>query len=80
MNFKVRMRNPLFWITIIPSIVALVYNILSSFKITTPISQDVFVQFSTTIISALTTLGVLIDPTTKGVSDSVQAMTYTKPK
>jgi phi LC3 family holin len=29
---------------------------------------------------ALAILGVFIDPTTKGVSDSKQAMTYTAPK
>ena len=33
-----------------------------------------------TVIAALTTIGVLVDPTTSGMSDSERALRYTCPK
>ena len=35
---------------------------------------------SETVLSILGLLGIIIDPTTRGVSDSTQAMDYNKPK
>ncbi|MGE7693143.1 phage holin [Lysinibacillus sp. NPDC094177] len=35
---------------------------------------------SETVLSILALLGIIIDPTTNGVSDSQQAMDYNKPK
>lgn len=79
-NWKVRLRNPVFWLTGVPAIVTTVYTILGLFGIVPTISEDVLINSITAVISALTTLGVLIDPTTKGTSDSKQAMTYIEPK
>lgn len=79
-NFKVRVRNTLFWMTILPALVAFIYSLLGAFGVVPAISESEVVNIITSIITALATLGVLIDPTTKGVSDSVQAMSYEKPK
>ena len=79
-NWKVRLKNPVFWLTAIPSLVALVYTVLGLLDIAPPVSESEVVQMSSAFIALLTTLGVLVDPTTKGVSDSEQAMTYDKPK
>jgi len=79
-NWKVRIKNPIFWVTVIPSIVSLVYLVLAAFGVTPSITENVFTDALLTLIGALTTVGVLVDPTTKGVSDSTQAMTYNKPK
>lgn len=79
-NWKVRLRNPVFWLTVIPSAVALVYSILSIFGVVPGISESVVIDALTTIVSGLATLGVLVDPTTAGISDSEQALTYTAPK
>lgn len=79
LNLKVRMKNPVFWLTIIPAVIAFVYSIIGIFGIVPSISEDVVVNALTAIVTALTTLGVLVDPTTSGVSDSERAMTYDEP-
>ena len=78
-NWKVRLKNPVFWLTIIPAVIALVYTVLGLFGVVPTISEDVLVNAVTAIISALTTVGVLVDPTTKGVGDSDRALTYEEP-
>lgn len=78
-NWKVRLKNPVFWLTVIPAVIALVYTVLGLFGVVPSISEDVLVNAVTAIISALTTVGVLIDPTTKGVGDSDRALAYEEP-
>lgn len=79
LNLKVRVKNPVFWLTIIPAVIAFIYSIIGIFGIVPSISEDVVVNALTAIVTALTTLGVLVDPTTSGVSDSERAMTYDEP-
>lgn len=76
-NWKVRLKNPVFWITLIPAVIALVYTILGLFGVVPTISEDTLVNAFSTVITVLTTVGVLVDPTTKGTSDSERAMEYT---
>ena len=78
-NLKVRFKNPVFWLTVIPALVTFVYTVLGALDVVPAISQDVIVNIVTALISALTTIGVLIDPTTKGVGDSERALNYTEP-
>lgn len=78
-NWQVRIKNPVFWLTIIPATAAFVYALLGAFGIVLPISEDVLVNALVAIVTALSTLGVLVDPTTKGASDSERAMSYTEP-
>ena len=78
-NWKVRIKNPVFWLTVIPAIVTFVYTVLGAFEVVPALSEDVVVNIITALISALTTVGVLIDPTTKGVGDSERAMGYDAP-
>lgn len=79
MNLKVRMKNPIFWLTIIPAICTFVYTILGVIGVVPTISEEVLVNGLTAIITALTTLGVLVDPTTKGIGDSERALEYEAP-
>lgn len=86
-NWKVRAKNPVFWVNIALSIVTpiLAYLGISWESITTWYAlYDIFVQaVSNPVIIVAVIVSVynaLIDPTTKGLSDSEQAMTYTTPK
>lgn len=81
-NWKVRFRNKTFWITLIPAVIILLQTILALFGVVwdgTSLSASL-----TTIINMvfviLAILGVVVDPTTEGIDDSAQAMTYTEPK
>ena len=79
LNWTVRFKNPVFWMTIIPAFCTFIYAVLSCFDIVPGISEDVLTNALLAIVSALTNLGVLVDPTTAGMSDSKRAMDYTEP-
>lgn len=79
-NWKVRIKNPVFWLTMIPAVATSVYTILSCFGVTPSISQDTLVNGLIAIVTALSTLGVLVDPTTKGVNDGSLGITYETPQ
>lgn len=79
-NWKVRIRNPIFWMTVIPAVVACVYTILGAFGIVPALTENMVLNIMTAVITALTTLGVLVDPTTAGINDSHLAMTYKAPR
>lgn len=78
-NLLVRFKNPAFWLGFIPAVTTFVYTILSLFEIVPPISQEQIINVSSVIISFLSTVGVLVDPTVEGLSDSERALKYTKP-
>lgn len=78
-NLKVRFKNPVFWLTVIPAVITFVYTVLGAVGVVPSLSEDVVVNIVTALISALTTVGVLVDPTTKGVGDSERAMGYDAP-
>lgn len=78
-NWKVRLKNHMFWLTVIPAVITFIYTVLGAFDVVPALSQDVVVNIVTAIITALTTIGVLIDPTTKGVGDSERALGYDRP-
>lgn len=79
-NWKVRIKNPVFWLTIIPSVTGLIYTVLGAFGVVPSLSEDTVLNIVSMLITALTTLGVLVDPTTSGVGDSRLAKTYTAPR
>ena len=79
-NWKVRMRNPVFWMTVIPAAVSFVYCMLGAFDIVPALGENALLNIVSSVITALTTLGVLVDPTTAGVGDSALAMTYNAPR
>ena len=76
LNLKVRLKNRAFWLTVIPALITLVYTVLGAFGVVPAISKDALMNVVAVIISALTTLGVLVDPTTNGIGDSARALTY----
>ncbi len=79
-NWNVRMRNPVFWMTIIPAAVSFCYCVLGAFGIMPALTENMVLNIVSAVITALTTLGVLVDPTTSGLGDSRLAMTYSAPR
>lgn len=77
-NLKVRMKNKVFLLVASALIIALVYQILAMFGITPPVSQNAVIEVITMILNILAFIGVLVDPTTEGMSDSERALTYLK--
>lgn len=73
-NWKLRLQNKTFWLTLIPLLVLLLQQI--GLNIVPENWEDIF----NTIMAILTLIGAVNDPTTKGLTDSENAMTYDEPK
>lgn len=81
-NWKVRLKNKNFWITIIPAALLLIQAVTSVFGFTLDLG-DIGGKLIAVVEAAfvvLAILGIVTDPTTSGISDSPQALTYEKPK
>ena len=78
-NWKLRFQNKVTLSAILLGVVALVYQILGILGIAPEITQNEIGQVITMVIDLLVMLGVVVDPTTKGVSDSSRALSYTTP-
>lgn len=75
-NWKARFKNASFCITFGILIVSFVYQVLGLFGIVPTVSQESIVNVITVAINLLATIGVVVDPTTPGTSDSERALTY----
>ena len=79
-NWKLRLQNKTTLLALIGAVVALVYQVLGIFEIVPAVSQDSVISAVAVIINILVALGVVVDPTTSGVSDSERALCYECPK
>lgn len=81
-NWKVRIKNKLFWISIIPAILVLIQAICAVFGISVDFAdlQGKLLEVVKAVFVVLAILGIVTDHTTEGLSDSAMAMTYDEPK
>lgn len=81
-NWLVRIKNKQFWLTLIPAVLLLIQVVAAVFGFTIDLGDlgNKLLAVVNALFAVLTILGIVTDPTTKGVSDSAQAMTYEKPK
>lgn len=79
-NWKLRLQNKTTLVTLIALCVTFVYQILGLFGVVPKVAQDEIVNTIGLLINILVVLGVVVDPTTAGVSDSTNALTYDAPK
>lgn len=83
MNWKVRIKNPYFWIGMLGVVLAAM-GIDAEMLTSWGAVKDALVGLISNpymigcVVAAV--LGVCLDPTTASIGDSAQAMTYTKPK
>jgi len=75
-NWKVRLRNKTWLASVLALIVSFAYDLLTMLDVVPPLSQDWLMSLMQTILTLLTALGVVIDPTTDGAEDSDRAMNY----
>ena len=81
-NWTVRIKNKTFWLGLIPAALLLVQVVAAVFGYTLDLGElgDKLLAVVNALFGVLTILGIVTDPTTKGVGDSSQALTYDKPK
>lgn len=82
-NIPVRMKNIWFWVGllgVILSAMGVSPEMFTSWESVFQALRDLVSNPYMLGCVAMAVLGVLTDPTTKGICDSEQAMTYDKPK
>ena len=75
-NWKVRLRNKTWLASALALIVSFLYDLMAMADFVPPLSEDWLMSLMQTMLTLLTALGVVIDPTTDGAADSDRAMTY----
>ncbi|MBC1459662.1 phage holin [Listeria welshimeri] len=71
-NWRVRIKSKVFWVSVIPLVLVLVQQVLGWFSVTIPadtINREALDMINSVFL-LLGVLGVVNDPTTKGVNDS----------
>ena len=79
-NWKVRLQHKQFWVSLISLLIVLANQIAGIFGFDITVYNDQVTAISETLLSILGLLGIIIDPTTTGVSDSAQVLNYDEPK
>ena len=81
-NIPVRFRNPWFWVSVASVAIAAIGVDPQSFTSWSAVWEGIKSVLNNPVqlvTLALAVLGVFIDPTTSGLTDSDRAMTYDKP-
>lgn len=81
-NWKVRLKNKAFWIAFIAIVLVLVEKVAALFGYSLDLGNigNQIKEIVSVVFAALGLLGIVNDPTTKGLGDSQQALTYIEPK
>lgn len=81
-NWEVRIKNKAFWVAFIPAVLLLVQVVAAVFGFTLDLGElgNRLLDVVNAAFSVLAILGIVADPTTKGITDSAQALTYKEPK
>jgi len=80
-NWKVRIKNKVFWIALIPAVLLLVQTGCSLFGMSLDFSglEEKLLALVDALFAVLVILGIVADPTTEGLGDSKRAMEYEEP-
>ena len=79
-NWKVRLKSGSWWRGILAAVVTAVFAILQLCNVERPVTADQIMNAAMLVLMIPAAVGITNDPTTKGVSDSAQAMAYDAPK
>lgn len=81
-NWTVRIKNKNFWLAVIPAVLLLIQAVAAVFGYTLDLGDigNKLIAVVNAAFGVLVVLGVVVDPTTAGVSDSSRAMNYKKPE
>ena len=79
-NWKLRLQNKATLTALVMALVALVYQVLGLCGVVPRLSQDQVTTIISMVINILCLLGIVVDPTTDGSSDSARALSYDEPR
>lgn len=79
-NWKVRLQSGSWWMGVISAIVIAVFAILKICNVEMSVTQEEILNIATLVLMIPAAIGIISDPTTKGIADSAQALDYETPK
>lgn len=81
-NWTVRMGNKAFWAALIPAVLLLIQVVAAVFGFTLDLGDmgEKLLAVVNALFAVLAILGIVTDPTTEGLGNSQQALTYETPK
>lgn len=79
-NWKVRLKSGPFWLGVASAVIMAVFYILDLCGVAPEITGSQIVDAVRLVLMIPAAIGIVTDPTTKGVQDSKLAMTYDAPK
>lgn len=80
-NWKVRMKNKGFWLSLVPAVLLLIQVVGAVFGYTLELGElgNRLLAVINALFGLLAILGVVTDPTTEGLGDSTRALGYQQP-
>lgn len=80
-NWKVRIKNKAFWLAIIPAVLLLIQAVAAVFGFVLDLGDigEKLLDVVNAVFLVLGIIGIVVDPTTQGISDSDRAMGYEEP-
>ena len=80
-NWKVRIKNKNFWLSLIPALALVAQAVAAVFGYTIDLStiSGKLCAVVDAVFAVLVILGIVNDPTTAGIGDSERAKTYAEP-
>ena len=80
-NWRVRLVNKQFWASVIPALALVIQAVAAVFGWTLDFTSLIgkLIGVVDAVFALLVILGIVVDPTTAGVSDSRRAMGYEEP-
>ena len=78
-NWKLRVMNKTTALALASALVVFVYSVAQALGLELPVTQEQVMAAVTAVLTLLAGLGVVVDPTTPGASDSTRALGYVEP-
>lgn len=80
MNIKLRFKNKATLTAIITCVIAFIYQMMGFLGIVPSVTENMATDLVGIVINIMVALGIIVDPTTAGIGDSIQAMEYETPR
>lgn len=75
-NIKARLKNKAFIVGAVTLLISFIYKLLATLDVVPAVSENELLELLDLAVNILAFVGVLVDPTTEGVSDSERALHY----
>ena len=79
-NWKLRLKNKTTLAALCACVVAFIYQAMGIIGVVPSVAESDVLSLVGIVINLLVAVGVVVDPTTDGVSDSTRAMGYNEPR